>query len=77
MLAAAAAAFAPGAGKEQAVAACAACHPATMVTAKRFDEDKWAEVVQQMIDKGAKVRDDDFDAIVAYLARSYGADKPG
>lgn len=74
---ASAATFAPGEGQAQTVAACAACHPATIVTGKRFSEEKWSEVVDQMIDKGAKVSDADYDAIVGYLARTYGEAKGG
>ena len=73
---AAAMAFAPGDGQAQTVAACAACHPPAMVTGKRYSADKWAEVVDQMINKGAKVSDADYDVIVAYLTRSYGTGKP-
>ena len=68
--------FAPGTGQEQTAAACAACHPATIVTGKRLTAEKWSEVVNQMVDKGAKVSDANFDVIVAYLARAYGAEVP-
>ncbi|MEY2944157.1 MAG: hypothetical protein RLY97_2171 [Pseudomonadota bacterium] len=69
--------FAGGAGQAEAVAACAACHPATMVTSKHYSEDKWAEVVDQMIAKGAKVNDANYEVIVGYLARNYGVGKAG
>ncbi|HWU02951.1 MAG TPA: hypothetical protein VN222_09465 [Novosphingobium sp.] len=68
-----AATFPAGAGQPQVQAACTACHPAAMVTGKRFSAEKWGEVVDQMIDKGAKVSDADYEVIVAYLARNYGA----
>jgi len=68
--------FAPGPGQVPTTAACAACHPPTMITTKRYNEDKWAEVVDQMISKGAKVSDADYDVIVTYLARTYGPDNP-
>ena len=69
--------FAEGEGQPQVAAACAACHPAMIITGKRFSEEKWAEVVDQMIDKGAVVSDADYDVIVAYLARTYGEAKGG
>ena len=68
--------FAPGPGQAQTVAACAACHAPAVVTGKHYSEDKWAEVVDQMVNKGAKVSDADYDTIVAYLARSYGVARP-
>jgi len=67
------AAFAPGQGRNETATACGMCHAPIMVTGKKFDADKWAEVVDQMIDKGARVRDEDYDTIVNYLAAHYGA----
>ena len=66
------AAFAPGPGREVTAAACGLCHSPVIITGKQFDADKWAEVVDHMIDKGAQVRDEDYDAIVDYLAGQYG-----
>jgi len=66
------AAFAPDAGRSETAAACGMCHAPAMVTGKHFTAEKWAEVVDQMTDKGAKVRDQDYDTIVDYLARNYG-----
>ncbi|RVU05783.1 hypothetical protein EOE18_07315 [Novosphingobium umbonatum] len=67
--------FPAGEGQAQVQAACAACHPPAIIASKRYDADKWAEVVDQMIGKGAKVSDADYDVIVAYLARTYGTGK--
>ncbi len=68
--------FAEGAGQEQTVTACTACHSATIITGKHYSADKWAEVVDQMIDRGAAVDDAQFDAIVGYLAHNYGPEAP-
>ncbi|WP_374281054.1 hypothetical protein [Novosphingobium sp.] len=54
--------------------ACAACHPATTYTTKRYDAVRWGEVIDQMIDKGAEVSDADYQAFVAYLSARYGPD---
>lgn len=69
------AAFAPGPGREVTAAACGVCHAPVIITGKRFTGDKWAEVVDHMIDKGAQVKDADYDTIVDYLERSYGPGK--
>ena len=71
-LAANAPGFPEGPGVATVQAACAACHPAAVVASKRYSADKWAEVVDQMIGKGAKVSDADYDVIVGYLAKTYG-----
>ena len=65
-------AFPPGEGQATVQTACAACHPPAIIASKHYDADKWAEVVDQMIGKGAKVSDADYDVIVAYLAKTYG-----
>lgn len=66
-------AFAPGPAKPKVVAACSNCHAPSMITTKRFTADQWSEKVEQMIARGAKVSDADFDAVVDYLAHNYGA----
>ena len=70
------AALAPGAGVETVQARCAACHPASMITAKHYDAQTWRNVVDQMIAKGAQVGDDEYEVIVAYLASHYGPAQP-
>ncbi|MDE2597789.1 MAG: hypothetical protein KGL44_13025 [Sphingomonadales bacterium] len=67
------AAFADGPERLTVATACCACHAPGIITGKRFDGDKWGQVVDQMIDKGARVNDADYDTIVGYLARNYGA----
>jgi hypothetical protein len=64
-----------GAGPEKAkvVAACSNCHAPSIITTKKYTADQWSDKVEQMIARGAKVGDDDFDAVVNYLARNYGA----
>ncbi len=69
------AAFAPDKGREQTAASCGLCHAPAMITGKHFSADKWAETVDHMVDKGAKVSDADYDTIVDYLARNYGPEK--
>ncbi|MFM6932921.1 MAG: hypothetical protein ACKOUT_11845 [Novosphingobium sp.] len=64
-------AFAMGPEKAKVVAACSNCHAPTIITSKKFTADQWGEKVEQMIARGAKVSDADFDAVVDYLARNY------
>lgn len=67
-----AAGFIDGPGKAQTEAACSGCHAPGVTTGKRLGADEWAVVVDQMIGRGAKVSDADYDVIVDYLARNYG-----
>lgn len=61
-----------GPGMAQVVTACAACHPIGVVTAQHYSTEKWGQVVDIMVDRGAKVSDADNDLVVAYLARNFG-----
>lgn len=65
--------LAPGAGVEVVQTTCTVCHPPAMITSKRRTPQQWRDVVDQMINKGAQVSDEDYDVIVSYLARSYPA----
>jgi (2Fe-2S) ferredoxin len=56
-------------------AACGACHSPSLITGKKLDADAWAQMVDQMIGRGAPVEDKDYDTIVDYLARNYGPGK--
>src|SRR5262245_21128376 len=52
---------------------CSNCHPTTRVTATRRSRAQWQEVIETMISvRGAKVTDEEFEAIVGYLAREHG-----
>ncbi|MBC2669012.1 hypothetical protein ACFOON_08570 [Novosphingobium piscinae] len=69
------AAFAPGPGREVTATACGACHAPSLITGKRLDSEAWAQLVDQMISRGAPVEDKDYDTIVDYLTRNYGPAK--
>ncbi|MBM3797055.1 MAG: hypothetical protein FJW31_24090 [Acidobacteria bacterium] len=51
---------------------CANCHTAGNFTKFRKDEAGWEQVMADMANRGAEIPDDDYDGIVAYLARNYG-----
>jgi hypothetical protein len=61
-----------GAGQRQVQAACSGCHAITVITSKRYSASKWEQVVDRMVDRGARVGDADFDVVVAYLTRNFG-----
>jgi cytochrome c5 len=64
-----------GPGSELVRAKCGMCHVLPVVIAKRKTEDAWAQTVDQMISRGAKVSDEDYDIIVDYLAKNFGVTK--
>lgn len=66
-----------GAGRTQFIAACANCHEMSVVIAQGRTRDEWGTMISTMIDRGAQVADEDFDAIQDYLARFFPAKTPG
>ena len=63
-----------GPGKSAVEHDCLSCHGARMFknTPGTGTADDWAEIVNKIMSQGADVSDDDFDAIVKYLAANYG-----
>ena len=54
-------------GKRQVVAVCTQCHGIDLL-AQRRSPDEWSQVVSQMVGNGAKMTDEQFETIVAYLS---------
>jgi competence protein ComEA len=65
-----------GPGKELIVKKCTSCHSVQSIVSKRNSADDWAQVVSQMIGRGATISDDDADTIVDYLATNFGPSSP-
>lgn len=59
-----------GEGKAVVEMACTSrCHGANVVQRARRTPTQWQGVLDLMIDRGALVKDEDYDAILAYLAK--------
>ena len=65
-----------GAGKEIVIKVCTACHGIIEFTSQKHTKPEWDEVVDNMAQRGARASDDEFDMIVAYLAKNFGKDIP-
>ena len=65
-----------GPGHDQVETACSACHAPDIVAGQAKTKEQWAEVVDQMIARGAAVADADYGPIVDYLTRNFGAAAP-
>ena len=65
----------PGPDQMLVTQACTTCHLASQFTTQRKTAGEWAQAVNQMIDKGAVIGDNEFDRIVSYLAKNYGPAK--
>jgi len=58
-------------GKDVVVKICGICHPANRTASVRLTRDGWTGVVDDMIKRGAKPTDQEYDTIVDYLATNY------
>ena len=53
---------------------CGECHAFEIATRTRHTRKQWEALIESMIAKGAKVSDEDFDAIAEYLTAHFGVD---
>jgi competence protein ComEA len=61
-----------GPGRKSVETACSACHDLATVTEMRRSRAAWQEVVEAMVNRGARATDQELDAIVSYLAGYFG-----
>jgi cytochrome c5 len=61
-----------GPGKDIVLKVCTPCHGTAEFTAKKNTRMEWDEEIDKMAARGAKASDDEFDAIVTYLAKYFG-----
>jgi len=52
-------------------ARCGSCHNAARVEQARKDRDGWEDTVRRMVEKGAQLTEDEEDALIEYLAKTY------
>src|SRR3982751_4301265 len=60
-----------GPGKEQMVKICGMCHEPQRAASIRLTRDGWEATIGDMIARGAKGSDEDFQAILDYLAKNF------
>jgi cytochrome c5 len=51
---------------------CSACHELRKIQTQALDADQWNEIVNAMVQKGAKVEKDDIPLLVSYLEDEFG-----
>jgi hypothetical protein len=65
-----------GAGKDLVMNVCTVCHEASRFTSKKKTKEEWNDTVDKMAARGAKASDQEFETIVAYLAKYFGKEPP-
>jgi len=61
----------PGEGREVVMRVCSKCHDPSNAASEDLDAAGWKDLVNQMAANGAQGSDADFDAIAAYLAKTF------
>jgi mono/diheme cytochrome c family protein len=65
-----------GAGRSIAQRTCIACHTLHVVTSKRTSQDGWTQVVNEMVNRGADLSDNEIDTLIQYLSTNFGPTGP-
>lgn len=65
-----------GAGKDLVMKVCTVCHELERITSKKRTKEEWSDTVDKMAVRGAMATDEEFETIVAYLAKYFGKDPP-
>jgi hypothetical protein len=63
-----------GKGKDVVEKVCTACHGLDAIVTMHVNKDGWSDTVNDMKSRGADGSQGDFDTIIAYLAKYFGAE---
>jgi competence protein ComEA len=66
----------PGEGKPIVERMCSSCHALKVATSKRASPEQWAQLVDQMVSRGAEGTDEEVQTVVEYLSKNFGLDSP-
>lgn len=62
----------PGQGREETIRACSRCHSPELAAAQHQTRDQWQVTISKMANLGAEANDNEFEAILDYLASHFG-----
>jgi competence protein ComEA len=62
----------PGPGKEETIRTCSRCHSPELAAAQHQTRDQWQVTISKMANLGAEANDNEFEAILDYLAGHFG-----
>lgn len=63
-----------GKGKDLVESACSQCHGFERIVRQSMTAEQWRGTLREMLENGATLNPDDWDAVVAYLAKNFGPD---
>jgi polyhydroxyalkanoate synthesis regulator phasin len=50
---------------------CTSCHDLDVIVSQRLPKERWQSLVQDMVDRGAPLKEDEVKILVEYLAKSF------
>jgi competence ComEA-like helix-hairpin-helix protein len=53
---------------------CSGCHSVTNIRTQRLSKEEWTSEIDQMVDHGATITDEQIPVILDYLTKNFGAD---
>jgi competence ComEA-like helix-hairpin-helix protein len=62
-----------GKGRDAVENACTVCHTAERITKQTMTVDQWRSEVRTMVENGASLNPDEWEPVVAYLVKNFGA----
>ena len=65
-----------GAGKDATVKYCSDCHSIEQAVSLRQGAEEWKATLEKMTGMGAKIPDSNYEEILGYLSKHFGADAP-
>jgi polyhydroxyalkanoate synthesis regulator phasin len=64
-----------GPGKPVVERSCASCHALKVIVSKKATKDEWAKTVNDMVNRGAQLSDDEIDMVIDYLSANFKPDE--
>jgi hypothetical protein len=61
-----------GEGRSTVAKVCGGCHEVSIVASQKMSRPEWADLVDQMMDKGAKATEKEVQTILDYLSTHFG-----
>lgn len=67
--------FPDGPGKAIVQEACSVCHETELITNARRSKADWTDTVQDMVSRGAPLKEGEREIVIEYLAANFGPEK--
>lgn len=66
----------PGTGHDETVKVCGKCHSPEQAASLRQSRTGWEETISKMVNMGAEGTDEEYEAVLNYLAKQFGPEPP-